>query len=145
MAGTLSLVVRFVHVLGMAVVLGGALFAWDGFRSGPAASDPLRRATRYEWAFWGVLAAMLVTGIGNLAAVGAPPPSTTWGTVLAVKLLLVLALVVGSFLRTLVVLRLGSDRPADGTAVADALRPWYGATLVALVVLVSLGEALAHG
>lgn len=145
MAGTLSLVVRFVHVLGMAVVLGGALFAWDGFRSGPTGADPLRRATRYEWAFWGVLAAMLVTGIGNLAAVGAPPPATNWGTVFSVKLLLVLALAVGSFLRTLLVLRLGSERQPDSTAIAEILRPWYGATLVALVVLVSLGEALAHG
>lgn len=141
MASALHLFVRLVHVLGMAVLVGGALVAWSECRR--VGADSLRLARRYEWAFWGVLGAMLVTGVGNLAAVGPPRPSTDWGTVLTLKLLLVLGLVLGSFCRTLLVLRLTD--PSGDRRGAGALRPWYGATVVVLLVLVGLAEVLAHG
>lgn len=83
----LHLAVRAVHVLGMAILLGGAAFTWDVLRTNPDAS--LRQVVDYEWVFWGTAGVMLVTGVGNLAAVGAPGPTARWGTVFLPKLLLV--------------------------------------------------------
>ena len=133
----LHLLVRTVHVLGMVALLGGSAATWYGLRSGAPPSLPVR----YEWLFWGATGAMFVTGVGNLGALGAPGPGTRWGTVLTVKIALVTAFVVGSALRTLVVVRLR----ARGATAADALRRLYGATTLTLLVVVALAEVLAHG
>ena len=133
----LHLLVRTVHVLGMVALLGGSAFAWYAIRSGDSPSLPVR----YEWLFWGAMGAMLVTGVGNLGALGAPGPGTRWGTILTVKLAFVTAFVVGSALRTLVVVRLRER----GSTATGALRQLYGATTLALLVLVVLAEVLAHG
>lgn len=136
----LHLLVRTVHLLGMVVLLGGSAFAWNALRADPD-SAPL---IQYEWLFWGTMGVMLVTGVGNLGALGAPGPATRWGTVLTVKLALVLALVVGSAVRTLVVERL---RARDGVtpAACGPLRRLYAATALALLAVVALAEVLAHG
>jgi uncharacterized membrane protein len=142
MATALHLVVRFLHVLGMAVLLGGALLAWYAVRAVPRESLPV--ATGYEWVFWASLGVMVVTGVGNLGAAGVPAPATRPGTILTAKLLSVLAVVVGSFLRTLVVLEL---RAHADPRLADAvlLRRLYAVTAGALLVVVALAEVLAHG
>jgi hypothetical protein len=135
MAPSLHLLVRTVHVLGMAFLLGGSAAVWYALRTGR--SVPL---TTFEWVFWATFGAMLVTGVGNLGALGPPGPDTRWGTVLTVKLLTVLAFTLGSGLRTLVVVRL----PTASTA-RPALRRLYAATTVTLLLLVTLAEVLAHG
>lgn len=136
----LHLLVRTVHVLGMVALLGGSAFAWNALRADPD-SVPL---IQYEWLFWGTMGVMLVTGVGNLGALGAPGPATRWGTVLTVKLALVLALVVGSAVRTLVVERLHA-RDGVTPAACGPLRRLYAATALALLAVVALAEVLAHG
>jgi uncharacterized membrane protein len=135
----LSLLVRTVHVLGMVLLLGGSAFAWYALRTDPGSSFPVR----YEWLFWGAMGAMLVTGVGNLGALGAPGPATRWGRLLTIKLALVAAFVLGSAVRTLVVGRL-RDRVPHPTA-ARSLRRLYGATTLVLLAVVVLAEVLAHG
>jgi len=143
--GALSLLVRSVHVLGMAFVLGGAVAIWWSYRT--PRRIPVSLAAAYEWLFWGVMGAMLVTGVGNLGAMGAPGPATRWGTLLTGKLVLVLAFVLGSFLRTAVVLRVRQrEQPDAGAATGHlSLRRSYAATAWLLAVLVALAEVLAHG
>lgn len=138
----LHLAIRAVHLLAMAVLLGGAAFTWNALRIAGGAGIP--QAVGYEWVFWGTIGVGLVTGVGNLGAVGAPGPATRWGTVFVPKLLAVLVLVVGSFVRTLVVLGLRSaDDPAGSATVA--LRRAYALTAGVLVVIVAIAEVLVYG
>lgn len=138
-----ALLVRFVHVAGMAVLLGGALFVWNALRTTGVGYDSVRYAFHYEWVFWGVTAAMLVTGVGNLGALGPPGPTTRWGAVLTVKLGVVVAFVVLSFVRTMVVL--ATRRRGVGATRGGRFRRFYTATVVLLVFVVALAEVLAHG
>ncbi|MFC6785986.1 hypothetical protein [Halobaculum halobium] len=142
-----SVLVRVVHVVGMALVFGGAASAWAALRT-PAAGatsgfDPVSLARTYEWVFWGAMGAMVVTGVGNLGALGPPGPASRWGTILTAKLVAIAVFVLGSFVRTLVVFRLGRDGSAG--AGRSLLARSYGATAGAVVILVSLAEVLAHG
>lgn len=148
MAATTQLVVRTLHVVAMALLFGGAAVAWLVVREDVA--DPLAVAIRYEWLFWASLGVVVLTGVGNLGAVGAPGPETRWGQTFLVKLLLVVAFAVGSLLRTLAVVRL--DRSVAVRGRTRSLRPpreWlrraYAATGWTLVAIVVLGEVLAHG
>ncbi|KAB1188488.1 MULTISPECIES: CopD family protein [Haloferax] len=143
MSSLSALLVRFVHVGGMALLLGGALFVWNALRTAGFGYDSVQLASQYEWVFWGTMGAMLVTGVGNLGELGAPGPATRWGTVLTIKLGVVTVLVVGSFVRTVVVLtaRRSGVRGVDETW----FRRFYGATSGILVLVVALAEVLAHG
>ncbi|MFC6862058.1 CopD family protein [Halomicroarcula sp. GCM10025817] len=138
----LSLAVRTLHVLTMAVLVGGTLAVWYGYRT-EAVTD-LSLARRYEWGFWAALGVLVVTGVGNLGAVGAPGPATAWGRTFLVKLVLVLAVVVGSAVRTLAVVHV-TDDPSAGAVQSPVVGRLYGATTVALVAVVVLAEVLAHG
>lgn len=136
MAGALHVAVRTLHVLGAIALLGGAAALWLAARD---RAPSHRHVRRYEWTFWGVLGVMVATGVGNAGALGAPGPDTHWGTVLAAKLALVIALVLGSLVRTLAV------ATVDGAADGRFCRRAYGATTAVLVLLVVLAEVLAHG
>ncbi|WP_276270800.1 CopD family protein [Haloarcula litorea] len=144
MAQLVSLAVRTLHVLAVAVLVGGTAALWYGYRSG--ALSTLAPARTYEWLFWGALGVVVLTGVGNLGALGPPGPGTDWGRTLLLKLLVVLAVVLGSAVRTLAVVR-----TADGSALRpEAGHPGpfaraYGATAGALAALVVLAEVLAHG
>lgn len=140
MAALIHIAVRTLHVLGMAVLLGGAGALWYTARRGDGTVASI--ATHYERAFWGALGVMVVTGVGNLGALGAPGPDTRWGTILTVKLAIVAAFVLGSLVRTLAVVRMES---ADGRHTTPFCRRAYGATTGVLLVLVVLAEVLAHG
>lgn len=142
MSSALQLVVRTVHLLGMVALVGGSVLAWYGVRS--AERVPGGRLLRFELWFWALLGLVLATGVGNLGAVGAPGPGTRWGTVLTAKLLVVLAFVVGSFLRSLAVLRLPADATVPDRGGARLERA-YGATAATLLLLVAIAEVLAHG
>ncbi|ELZ86092.1 hypothetical protein C453_09753 [Haloferax elongans ATCC BAA-1513] len=141
MSAASALLVRFVHIVGMTILFGGAIGAWVATRT--TSDRGIELAARYEWIFWGAMGVIVVTGVGNLGAVGPPGPETTWGLVLTVKLALVVVFVLGSFVRTLVVL--GWLRAATVTPDATSLRTLYAATAGWLLVLVAFAEVLAHG
>jgi hypothetical protein len=61
------LFVRWIHVLAMAVALGGAVLAWGVSRVADTETT-LAVATTYEFAFWAALGALVMTGVGNLGA-----------------------------------------------------------------------------
>lgn len=143
MAPVLHLLVRWAHVLGMALLFGGSLLTWALFRDG----RPIRAAATYEWLFWAGAGVLVATGVGNLGALApaVPGPGTAWGRPLALKLLAVLGLLVGSVPRTLAVVRWLGDPPARPPAAARRLRACYGATTAYLLLVVALAEVLAHG
>lgn len=143
MSALSALLVRFAHVAGMAILLGGALFVWNSLRTAGVGYDSIRLAAHYEWVFWGTMALMVVTGVGNMGELGAPGPTTRWGTVLTVKLAVVAVLVVGSFVRTFVVLT--ARRSGAGAIDETRLSRFYTATWVVVGVLLALAEVLAHG
>jgi hypothetical protein len=138
MSLSLHLAVRTVHVLAMALLVGGAVGCWIAARR--SLDDLHALATGYEWAFWAGLGVLVLTGVGNLGALGAPGPATRWGRVLLLKLALVLLFVLGSAVRTLAVAR---------TRRSMSLAAWseraYGLTTLSLLALVVLAEVLAHG
>ena len=143
MSALSALVVRFVHVVGMALLFGGALFVWNALRTAGVGYDSIRLATHYEWVFWGTMAVMVVTGVGNMGELGPPGPTTRWGTVLTLKLAVVAVFVVGSFVRTFVVLT--ARRSAAGAINEARMSYLYTATWVVIGLVVALAEVLAHG
>jgi uncharacterized membrane protein len=143
----LHLVVRWLHLLGVAVMLGGSVLAWGALRSAgdDAPTDSVQRlAESYEWLFWAALGVVVLAGVGNLGALapGVPGPGTRWGWTLAVKLVVLLAFVVLSVARSLAVVR---ARSGGASLRPDRLRTAYAATTAALLLLLALAEVLAHG
>ena len=153
------LAVRLLHVLAMALALGGATLTWWLLRGGVGAdSTALRIASTYERGFWGATGVLVMTGVGNLGSLApyVPAAETRWGTAFAVKLLLVLAVLALSLVRTLVVVRWrrvadaaeaigGKKSVTESGSNAGTLRVAYGATALSLAVLVALAEVIAHG
>jgi hypothetical protein len=145
----LHVLVRLVHVAGMAVLLGGAVLAWAQLRTGT--DDPLATAAAYEWLFWGVIGLVVLTGVGNLGAMApaVPGPGTDWGLTFAIKLAAVVGLLAGSLARTLAVARRraladsSNERPC--VASLGRLPAVYAATVGYLLALVALAEVLARG
>lgn len=145
MAGLLGsishVLVRWVHLVAMAVLVGGAMVVWAqlrGFDDGGLAG-----AATYEWLFWGAAGLAVLAGVGNLGAMApaVPDPASAWGTTFTVKLVGVGGLLLGSLVRSISIIRWRSmDDPSSG-------RPErvYAATTVYLIGLVALGEMLAHG
>jgi putative copper export protein len=149
----LSFVVRFVHVAAMAILVGGSvlvvmmLLAADA-QSGTDAPRLPDIVISYEWLAWLAIGLLIMTGVGNLGAFGTavPPPQTAWGQKLTLKLALVALLVLGSLLRTFLLVLLHSEEGHSRSAPAFAtIRIAYAATagLATVVLLVAL--ALAHG
>lgn len=145
----LHVAIRWIHVAAMAVAFGGAVTVLAlAIRPGAdAASAVLGVAARYEWLFWAAAGVLAMTGVGNLAAFGQglPAPSTPWGATLVLKLGGVLALVVLSLPRTLVVARLQRSGATMTTSVFVTLRNVYAATTGAFAVILGLAIWLAHG
>ena len=146
MGGAASLFVRFLHVVAMALAVGGALATAAAIRLAPPNDRTATTLARsYEWVFWSALGVLVMTGVGNLGQFGAavPGPGTQWGTVLLAKLVAVLALLGASIVRTLAVRVWTADASSD--APAGALAVAYGATGAYLLGLLVLAEVLAHG
>ncbi|SDL98782.1 Copper resistance protein D [Halogranum gelatinilyticum] len=142
-----SLAVRWAHVVGMAVALGGATFVWFLLREtdGDTAlsSTALTAATGYERLFWAAMGLLVMTGVGNLGSLAPGIPGGEWSATLTAKLLLVAAVVLGSLVRSLLVVEARRERAE--TVAADSLRRSYAATTLALAAVVVLAEVLAHG
>lgn len=145
-AALLTVVVRWLHVLAMALVLGGAVAVWVTLRVDPPRSGPdsLAIAAAYERLFWLAAGILVATGVGNLGAMAPAVPTVgPWAATFAVKLLAVLALLVLSVGRTL-----GLQRAVTGPRQAATIRPLrygYAATALLLVGILALAEVLAHG
>lgn len=150
---SISLVIRTVHVVAMALAVGGAVLTWGILREATRSTRPTEGvkvvvlARTYEWVFWGAFGLLVMTGVGNLGSIApaVPAPGTRWGTVLLVKLLVILALLALSVPRTLAVCRHGGGAPQAGPDGLDRLRQAYGVTAVALLAVVVLAMVIAHG
>ena len=147
---TLSIVYRLLHLAGMGILLGGALVVAIELLARHALADrrPLDDAVRYEWLFWPVLAVQVLTGTGNVGVMGsgATGAETSWGGFLAVKLLLVLAVLILSAVRTALVARLVAQpdvplAPRGARIVGGA----YVGTALGVGAVVLLAVRLAHG
>jgi hypothetical protein len=163
----LTILVRSAHTAGMALMLGGAALLWavTTWDHTPVARSPNRLPglAAYERLFWLALGLQVMTGIGNLGALGLdlPGPGTPWGGRLLLKLLAVLAFALFSLVRTLVIARLGSAAGAAAAsslpgspggaaggphplAAARLLPALYGLTTLSLAAIMVLAVALAH-
>jgi hypothetical protein len=144
----LTFVIRWLHVVAMAVAVGGALLV-AALAFAPRAGDDgrgvLETAARYEWTFWVAAGVIVMTGVGNLGAFGRalPPPTSTWGATLDLKLVAVAALLAASLPRSLVVAELA--RGQIQTRVMVVLRAAYGGTATVLAAILGLAVFLAHG
>lgn len=148
-AHAFSVLIRWFHVAAMAVAFGGAglmsllTFARPGIR----AAELVRIATVYERAFWAAAGVLVMTGVGNLGVFGAQLPSrdSAWGITLLAKLALVVALMLVSLPRTLVVAQLGALEDDTPARIGPLLARLYLLTLGALVVVSALAVRLSHG
>lgn len=140
-----ALLVRTLHVLAMAALLGGAaLLAVVAARTrGPAWLDAARG---YEALFWGAAGLLVLTGVGNLGAYGdaLPPPGSPWGGAFLAKVAAVLLLLPLSMVRTLAVALAGA-RPELSEGGALRLAAAYAATALLAGGIVVLAVGLAHG
>lgn len=144
----MSYPVRFVHVLAMATMLGGAALTWAATEriADEERSALVSVAWTYERAFWVAASVAVATGVGNLGAMApaVPGPGTGWGLAFAVKLGGVVVLLVGSLFRTAVVWT-GRRDPGDPAAPVTPFRTLYAGTTALLVGVVLLAEVIAHG
>lgn len=139
-----AVIVRWLHVLAMAVVTGGAVLTWATVRFPVAGDPPIGVVVAYEWLFWTGMGVLVMTGIGNLGSLAPvlPRPGTPAGSLLAVKLPFVLLVLIGSVPRTLAVERI--RRTPDPPTTVSLGTP-YGLTSIGLVGLVAVAVVLAHG
>ena len=145
-----GLVVRWLHVLAAAIVVGGSVLTWlvlsadhDTDRVGVVAV-----ARRYEWLFWAAVGTLVFTGVGNLGALAPTLPGGRWRSTLDLKLGVLAALLVGSALRVCLRSRLRRERRQRDSTHPDTtrhLRLAYGVTAAGLVAVLTLAEVLAHG
>lgn len=150
---TLELAYLLLHLVGMAVLLGGALMvALVPVGAGPASDDPagslLGGAARYERLFWVIVALQVLTGIGNAGMLGSamPGPATAWGGLFTVKLALVLAVLVASLVRLGVVARIiGTPGARMTERGCRLLRSLYLGTALFFGAVVLLAVRLVHG
>ena len=150
----LSFMIRWIHTVAMAVLLGGSILLW-GLSVFPGASRRAGRddvlllaAERFEWLFWGALGTLVMTGVGNLAAFGEflPGDDSDWGVKLMAKLSAVLVFSLLSLLRTLLVIRLCAAADIALSARGHTvLQGSYAATVLFLAVILGLAVSLAHG
>lgn len=141
------LAVRWLHVLGMAVALGGATAAWRAFRDDAVAdAAAIGVAAAYERGFWAAVGVLVMSGVGNLGSLApfVPDAGTRWGTTFAVKIALVVAVLVLSVVRTLAVHRCRRAARLSASPLRR-LRIGYAATALTLAAVVALAEVLAHG
>ncbi len=138
----------------MAYLFGGSLLLWiwlAGLRSAPASvSAPhlLISIAAYERYYWVAAGLIVLTGVGNLGVFGSDLPGrdTRWGTILVVKLSVVLLFLAFSFARGLLASRLGwqvdETPPERLRSLSCGL---YAATALFLAAILALAVTIAHG
>ena len=143
--------VRYVHVVSVALLAGGAmtLCALCLFsRPRGDADAAFLAASLYEWAFWSLVGVTVVTGVSNLGLKGdgLMGPATMWGRALTMKLAAALLLLALSLVRSDFVIRCSAVRHAGASDRARAiLGSLYGLTVAVLLGALWIGLGLAHG
>ena len=117
--------IRAIHVAAAALVVVGAIVA--------AARPALAR--RYEWAFWTAILVLVITGIGNFAAIGGAQ-GARWTSLFRAKLLVILTLLLVGGARVIV---------HALEAPASTLRAAYGVTGALAAAALTIGLVIAHG
>jgi uncharacterized membrane protein len=147
-----SLFVRWLHVVAATVALGGAVLVWGAHRESGAAAGvdldfdaSLALATAYEWLFWVAAGVLVMSGVGNLGTYAPAIPGGTWASTMTWKFFFVLLVLVGSAVRSLLVVRWHTLPSASAPHRLRVLRVGYGVTALALAGVVVLAEVLAHG
>ena len=149
----LHLLIRYLHIVAMALMLGGALLLWWlSVRVSATDGDARQQlmlfgAHRYELLFWLALGVIVMTGVGNLGAFGAtlPGPQSAWGAKFIAKIGLVLVFILLSLMRTLFVARLGAAPTGALPASAVGFQYVYGGTTLFMLAILFLAVSLAHG
>lgn len=133
LAGLSTALVRWIHFVALAAVLGGALAV--ALPDGPSPA----LARRYEYVFWVAIGLVVVSGVGNVGtlAPAVPDAGSRWGRLFGIKLLGVVGLIVGSLVRTAVAVR----TPPDGTAD----RRLYALTAAWVIGLAGVAVVMARG
>ena len=149
----MSLLVRWLHVTSVAFVFGGALLIFILLHFASANRDTSARRVVYdlmrafEWGSWASLGIVVATGVGNLAhfGEGLPEPDSEWGREFTLKMVLVLAFLAFSAVRTLAVTTV-TNLPEDKQAprAQRRLGTLYGVTAALVASIVAVAVALAH-
>jgi hypothetical protein len=142
--------VRYVHVVSVALLSGGAFAICALSAASAAVADPkpaLMMAAVYERVFWLMAGVAVATGVSNLGLKGdgVLGPTTSWGSALSLKLTMVVFLLALSLVRSDFVVRWPMStcpHPARARLVLIVL---YGATAAMLLSALWIGLGLAHG
>jgi uncharacterized membrane protein len=149
----MSFLVRWLHVTSVAFVFGGALliFILLHFASGNRDASARRVVhdlmRAFEWGSWASLGVVIATGVGNLAhfGEGLPEPRSEWGREFTLKLVLVLAFLMFSAVRTIAVATVASQPDeTPSPRVQSRLGTLYGVTAALVASIVAVAVALAH-
>jgi putative copper export protein len=147
----MSFLIRTVHLVSVAFLLGGALLLLLLFqirRKGRLEGSSLLEVLRvYESASWASVGLAVMSGVGNLGRFGEalPKADTEWGREFSVKMVLVLLFVLLSVVRTLSVAFASSSGAAPiSRKVERNLLGLYGASAVLLVAVAGFAVAMAH-
>ena len=150
----MSLLVRWLHVTSVAFVFGGALLIFILLHFASANRDTSARRVVYdlmrafEWGSWASLGIVVATGVGNLAhfGEGLPEPDSEWGREFTLKMVLVLAFLAFSAVRTLAVTRVTnlSEKDKQAPGAQRRLGAMYGVTAALVASIVAVAVALAH-
>jgi hypothetical protein len=141
--------VRYVHVVSVALLTGGALIVaalWI-LPDALALDAAFAAASAYEWTFWSVAGITVATGVSNLGlkSEGLLGPAIGWGAALSIKLGTVLALLALSLMRSDAVIRTRALARRSAWRLRLVLGAAYSLTVVMFLVALWLGLGLAHG
>jgi putative copper export protein len=145
----MAFLVRWLHVSSASFLLGGALLLFILFqvskRRGADRQTMLDLMQAYEWASWGAIGLIVMTGVGNLGHFGAglPARDSDWGRDFTLKLALVGFFLAFSAVRSLSVV-LVQTQPEPSRRLPPALQGMYGATALFIVAILGVAVALAH-
>jgi len=145
----MAFLVRWVHVTAVSFLFGGALLLFILFlilrRRDADRRTLLQLMQAYEWASWGAIGLVVMTGVGNLGHFGESLPArdSEWGREFTVKLGLVGAFLVFSAVRSLSV-ALAQLRPESRRRLPPGLQGMYGATALLVAAIMGVAVALAH-
>jgi putative copper export protein len=134
-------ILRAIHVLSMAILVGGPLAVSIMLRA-PVNVATLLRLEKWIWAAAGLI---VLTGIGNVGYLGSafPAPTTPRGAWFLLKFALVALLLVLSLIRTMACIRLAARN--EELARRRTLARWYATTGTLGGGIAGLGLLLAHG
>jgi len=142
--------IRYVHIVSVALLSGGALTVCALSASSAAIAEPkpaLMLAVAYERAFWLAAGVTVATGVSNLGMKGdgVLGPDTAWGTALLAKLTIVAFLLAMSLVRSDFVARCAAPTHRHSRRARAVLISLYGGTAAALLGVTWIGLGLAHG